>query len=125
MYCQTRENAYSSVLRTLERSHVDREAVLHIRLEQSLVSFVDLLDRNNFDIGGNVVLSAEIEHLLGFGYTADRRTGDASTTDDQALCGNGKRPLRRCDERDFAIAEQQIDVSVDVVAGRDSVENEV
>src|ERR1039458_10250823 len=87
-------------LRTLERSHVDREAVLHIRLEQSLVSLVDLLDRNNFDIGGNVVLSTEIEHLLGFGYTADRRTGEAATTHDKAECGNREGLVRRSDERD-------------------------
>ena len=39
-----------------ERSHIDREAVLHIGLEQSLVGFVDLLDRDDFDIGGDVVL---------------------------------------------------------------------
>jgi hypothetical protein len=56
----------------LQRSHIDGEAVLHISLEQSLVSFVDLLDRDDFDIGGDVVLPAEVEHLLGFDDTADR-----------------------------------------------------
>src|SRR5712692_355505 len=56
-----------------ERSHVDGEAVLHIGLEQSLVSFVDLLNRDDFNIRGDVVLSAEIEHLLGFKDTANRR----------------------------------------------------
>ncbi len=37
----------------------------------------------------------------------------------------GERLLRRADERDVAIAAQQIDVGVDVVIGGDSVENEV
>src|SRR5579864_6802431 len=56
-----------------ERCHVDGEAVLHIRLEQSLVGFVDLLDWDDFDIGGDVVLAAKIEHLLSFGDAADVR----------------------------------------------------
>ena len=57
-----------------ERSHVDGKAVLHIGLEQSIVGFVDLLDRDDFDRGGDVVLPAEIEHLLSFGDAADART---------------------------------------------------
>src|SRR5579859_7248781 len=83
----------SSNLLGFERSHVDGEAVLHIRLEQSLVSFVDFLDGDDFDVGGNVVLAAEVEHLLGFGNTADHRTGKAATPHDQAECGNGERLL--------------------------------
>ena len=34
-----------AVLLRFERSHIDREPVLHIRFEQSLVGFLDLLDR--------------------------------------------------------------------------------
>src|ERR1035437_4868477 len=109
----------------LERSHVDREAVLHIRLEQSLVGFVDLLDGDDFHVGGKVVLPAEVEHLLGFGDAADARTGEAAAAQDQAERGNRQRLLRGADERDVAIAPQQIEVSVYVVIGGDSVENEV
>ena len=47
-------------------------------LKQPLVGFVDLLDRDDFDIGGDVVLPAEVEHLLGFGDAADGRTGEAA-----------------------------------------------
>ena len=54
-----------------ERSHVDREAVLHIGLEQSVVGLVDLLDWDDFDIGSDVMGPAKIEHLLGFGDTAN------------------------------------------------------
>jgi hypothetical protein len=43
-----------------------REAVLHIGVEQLLVSFVDLLDGDDFDIGGDVVRTAEVQHLLCF-----------------------------------------------------------
>src|SRR5208282_5339162 len=61
----------SPLLLRLERSHIDREAVLDIGPEQSLVSFVHLLDRDDFNIGGDVVLPAEIEHLLSFGDAAN------------------------------------------------------
>ncbi len=50
-----------------EGGHVDGEAVLHIGLEQPLVGFVDFLDGDDLNVGGDVVLAAEIEHLLSFG----------------------------------------------------------
>ena len=56
-----------------EGSHVDGEAVLHIGLEQPLVGFVDLLDRDDLDIGSDVLRAAKVEHLLGFGDAADGR----------------------------------------------------
>ena len=40
-------------------------------LEQPFVGFVDLLDGDHFDVGGDVVLAAEVEHLLGLGNPAD------------------------------------------------------
>ena len=54
-----------------ERSHIDGEAVLHIRLEQSVVGFVDFLDGDDFDIGSDVMGPTKVEHLLGFGDTAN------------------------------------------------------
>jgi hypothetical protein len=46
-------------------------------------SLVDLLNRNDFDIGGDVVRAAEIEHLLRLGEAADGRTGEAAAPHDQ------------------------------------------
>ena len=37
-------------LRLLQRRHVDDEAVFHVALEQAFVGFVDLLDRDHFDV---------------------------------------------------------------------------
>jgi hypothetical protein len=54
-----------------ERRHVDGEAVLHIGLDQSIVCFVDFLDGDDLDIGGDVMLAAEVEHLLRLGKAAD------------------------------------------------------
>src|ERR1035437_5827367 len=72
------------VLLRFKRSHIDREAVLHIGLEQSLVGLVDLLDLDDFDVGGDVVFAAKIEHPLGLGDTADVRAGEIAATHDEA-----------------------------------------
>ena len=61
-----------------ERSHVDAEAVLHIGLEQLLVGFVDLLDGDDLDIGGDVVVPTKVKHLLGLGDPADGRARKAA-----------------------------------------------
>src|SRR5438128_1721784 len=58
----------------LQGSHVDHEAVLHVALQDAIVSLVDLLDRDDFDVGNDIVLPAEIEHLLRFGDAADERS---------------------------------------------------
>src|SRR2546427_13245546 len=63
-----------------ERSHVDGEAVFHIGLEQSIVSLVDFLNRDDFKIRGDVVLPAEIAHLLRITTAPTRRTGKAAAT---------------------------------------------
>ena len=80
-----------------ERSHVDREAVLHVGLEQPLVGFVDLLNGDDFDVGGDVVLAAEVEHLLRLGDAADGRARETATPQDEAEAGDCERllPARR------------------------------
>src|ERR1700736_1006824 len=87
----------------LERSHVDREAVLHVRLEQSLVSLVDFLDRNDFDIGRDVMLAAKIEHLLGFGDATDGRAGETAAPHDEAKRRNGEGLRRSADKCKIAV----------------------
>src|SRR5487761_1158164 len=87
-----------------ERSHINGEAVLYIGLEQSLVGFVDLLDGDDFDIGGDVMCAAEVEHLLGFGDTADERAGEPAASEREAEGGDSERLRRRADEGDVAVA---------------------
>jgi len=114
-----------SVLLSFERSHINREAVLHISLEQSLVGFVDLPDRDDFDIGGDVVFAAKVEHLLGFGNTADGRAGEAAASENKSEDRDGERLLRRTDQRDVAVAAEELNVGVDVVIGGNRIEDEV
>src|SRR6185503_1328753 len=115
----------SPISSSLERSQVDREAVLHIRLRQSLVSFVDLLNRNNFDIRSDVVFAAEVEHFLRLLDASDCRAGQTVTSSDQRERRDVEW-LRWCaDERDVSVAREQTEITVDVVMCRYSIENEV
>ncbi len=54
-----------------QRLHINHKPVLHVAFEQALVSLVDLLNFDQFDIGGEAVIGAEIEHLLRFLNAAD------------------------------------------------------
>src|SRR5687767_2980182 len=65
----------------LQRSHVDREAILHIGLRHPLISFIDLLNRDDFHIRRDVVLAREIEHLLSFRDAADWGARQAAAPD--------------------------------------------
>src|ERR1700733_11565917 len=97
----------SSALCGFEGSHVDGEAVLDIGLEQAVVGLVDFLNGNDFDVGGDVVLTAEVEHLLGLGNAANGRAGKAAAADDQRKSSDGKRFFRRANESEVAIAAKQ------------------
>src|SRR5437762_13779151 len=86
-----------------ERSHVDREAVLHVGLEQSLVGFVDLLDRNHFHISGDVVFAAKVEHLLSFGDAANHRAGETAPPANEAERSDLQRLRGSADERKVTV----------------------
>src|ERR1035437_2940238 len=66
-----------------KRTHVDDESVLHVLAQHAFVGSVDLLDRNDFDLGGDVVLAAGVKHLLGLGHAANHgsRAGGASVAE--------------------------------------------
>src|SRR5258708_25556910 len=87
-----------------KRSHIDGEPVLHIGLEQPFVSFISLLDWDHLDIRGDVVLPAEIEHLLGFGNAADHGTGEAAAAHNQPKSSHNEPLPRRAYHSNAAIA---------------------
>gem|GEM_PF-7132753 len=68
-----------NALCSFERRHINRKAIPYIGLEHSLVSLVDLLDGNDFNIRSNVTFGTKVEHFLRFGKTTDGRTRDAAT----------------------------------------------
>jgi hypothetical protein len=108
-----------------QRGHVDDEAVFDVALEDALVGFVDLLDADKLDIGGDAVLAAEIEHLLRFGDAADEAAGEAAATPEERERADGERLFRGANEDEDAIGLEHLQISVDVVIGGDAVEDEV
>ena len=52
---------------------IDHEAIPHVALQHSFPCRIDLINANHFDICGNVVRRAEVEHLLRLGDAADER----------------------------------------------------
>jgi hypothetical protein len=61
---------YRGLLR-FQRSHVDGKAIFNVRSDHPLVGFIDLLDRNDFHVSGDVVLTAEVEALMSCSAATD------------------------------------------------------
>ncbi len=75
---------------------------------------------------GDVVLAAEVEHLLGLGDAADERAGEATGGRRCRLkTETGKRLFRCADEDEVAVAAEEAEIGVDVVVGGDAVEDEI
>ncbi|OLU23449.1 hypothetical protein BVH06_24580 [Pseudomonas sp. PA27(2017)] len=72
-------------------SHVDHEAVFHVTLEHALLGFVDVLDVDHFDVRDDVVLGAEVEHLLGFGDATDQPARSSTLKPVTSLPTAGRR----------------------------------
>jgi hypothetical protein len=76
--------AFTSRYCDFEKSHINGEAILYIRIGQSFVSFVDLLDWDYFNVGGYVMFATKVKHVLHFGNTPDERTREAATLEQKA-----------------------------------------
>ena len=63
---------YGLPLSRLQRGHIDDEAVFHVSLDRAVIGRVHVLDRDGLDVAGNVVLAAEIEHLLRLRQATDQ-----------------------------------------------------
>lgn len=55
-----------------QRRHIDHKPVLHIALEEPFVCLVDLLNSDEFNVGRDAFVGAEIQHLLRLANAADR-----------------------------------------------------
>ena len=84
-------------LGVFQRGHVDHEAVFHVALEHAFVGFVDLVHADQLDVGGDVMLTAEIEHLLRLSEAADERAREAPAPKDQRERSDGQRFLGGAD----------------------------
>ena len=72
-----------------ERGGVDDVAVAHVGGDDVVVSLGDVLTTNHFDLRDDAVLSAEVEHLLGFGDAADLGAREGLATVDEGTQRQG------------------------------------
>lgn len=61
----------------VRRLHIDDKTIFNVSLEHTGKGGFDILATDRFNIGGNIVLAAEVQHLLRFLNAANRRTADA------------------------------------------------
>lgn len=90
------------------------------------VSLVDLADVEHFNVAGDVVFGAEIQHFLGFRDATDQRTGQHATPQNQF--GRMHRRINRFDQADqnvHAVKAQGVEVRVQIVLHRNGVEQEI
>lgn len=109
-----------------EAGHVDHQPVAHIAFQHPVVSAVDVIHRDQFDIRHEVVLGTEVEHFLRFANATNQGTGDAAAPQYQPediwrwmWLGRGT------DQGHRAIPLEQLQIGIEVVRRRDGVEDEI
>src|SRR6266496_999374 len=108
-----------------QRCHINHKAVFHIALGQAVVGLVDVLNLDQFYVGGDAVLGAEIQHLLRFANASDGGASQTVPSKQQIEGSHRSRLFGRAYQRHGAIKLKERQVSVEVVLGGSCVENEV
>src|SRR6266478_5202978 len=109
----------------LERGQIDHEAVAYVALQHPLVSFVYFLDGNDFDVGGMVVLAAEVEHFLGLPDSTDLGTGQAAAAAGQRESRNRRWLVGKTDHDHAAIDPEKAEIVAAIHFGRDRTQDEI
>src|SRR5579872_837197 len=90
----------------LQSSHINHKAIFHVALDEPVVGLVDLLNGDQLDVRGDSVLSAEVQHLLGFADAADCGTGQAASLHNQTEAIDWRWLWRRADQGHGAVELQ-------------------
>src|SRR5215472_14928474 len=109
----------------VDRRHVDDEAELDITFQETVISFVNLVDANDLHLADNVVPAAKVQHLLGLCNTADVRAGEGTATEGEAECRDCQGSFGKSYEHKSTVRLEQIEVCIDVVLCGYTIENEV
>src|SRR5882724_10361748 len=119
--------SFNSKLLTLilERRHINHEAITYVAFLHPFISFVDFLDGDHFDVGGDAVLVAEIEHLLRFLDASDGGAGQAATASQQGHGSYGNFLFRNAHQDHGAVELEQSEIFVPVDFSGNGVDDEI
>src|SRR3954453_18357701 len=108
-----------------ERRVVDDEAVADVGGQNALPGLVDLFGGDDLDLGGDAMLGAEVEHLLGLADRADGRAGEAAALEQQREHRDRQRLRRGAHVDERAVGLEQAQEAAHVDARADRVDDQV
>ena len=114
-----------SLLLLFEGGHVDDVAEADFAVFDLFIGVVDVLDVEHLDVGGDVVLGAEVEDLLGFGDAADEGAADGEAMGGEDHVVEGGERLEGADDDEGAVAFEKGDEGGEVGLLGDGGEEEV
>src|SRR6266702_14441 len=107
-----------------QRLQVENEAVLHISLDHAFPRISNLVEARHLDVGDDVVLAAEVQHLLRLRNAANHRTREVLASHNREGV-NRERLLRNSHGAKGSIPLQQGKIRIDIVLRRDAIQDAV
>ena len=104
---------------------VDDEAEPHVSGDDTVIGRIDLVDTDLLHPGAQMMLRAEIEHLLGLRDTADVGSGEHLGTVDEGTNRQAQLLRGQSDTGHHAARLEQLEIGLQVDRGADGVEDEV
>ena len=108
-----------------ERGGVNHKAVLHIGLHHAVIGLTDLVPADELVGADDVVLSAEVQHLLRLANAANEGACDRLALGDDGEGMEVQRLCRHSNHHELAVLPQEGEVRRDVVLGCDGIDDHV
>ena len=108
-----------------EGGGVDHKAILHIRLHHTVVGLRDLIAADDLMRAGDVVLSAEVQHLLRLTDAADEGSRDGLSLGNDGKGMEVKGLSGSPHHHKLAVLPQEVEVGGDVMLCRDGVDDHI
>ena len=104
---------------------VDGESVSDVALDCTVVGLVDVVGLDHLHVGVDLVLRAEIKHLLSLLNAADEGANEGLPAENDTKGGDGKGRRRGTNKDELTVGSNGGQERIDVVVGADGVHNTV
>lgn len=99
---------HSNRSRRLELLDINHEPIPHIRAGHSFVGLIDLVRADHFDLTGNVVLCAKVQHLLRFLDATHERSENRAPSKHECLRWDDVWLWWDAQKTQFPVTSQQV-----------------